>query len=283
MSRALVLAGGGLAGIAWELGVLLGIEDVDPGLAARLLDPAVDFVGTSAGSVVASQISGTLSLRHVHESHLTVSPPEVGAVFDAVEFGRILEKTVEGATSPVDALQRVGRFARDAETVEAADRRAIIVDRLPIHSWPERRLLITAVDTDSGELRVIDRHSGVELVDAVGASCAVPGIWPTVEIDGRHYMDGGARSTANADLAAGADTVLILVPSVKPSGSDPAAVSRAELDALGDARVLIVYADAASVAAFGANPLDAAVGPAAARAGVAQGQRIAAEVADFWP
>lgn len=56
MKRALVLAGGGVAGIAWELGVLRGIQDTDPDLQSRLT--AADIVvGTSAGSAVAAQIT----------------------------------------------------------------------------------------------------------------------------------------------------------------------------------------------------------------------------------
>ena len=52
---------------------------------------------------------------------------------------------------------------------------------------------------------VFDAASDVRLLDAVGASCAVPGIWPPVTINGRRYIDGGIRSAANADLAAGCD------------------------------------------------------------------------------
>src|SRR5205807_4636176 len=50
--RALVLAGGGLAGIAWETGILRGIADESPESAKALLDADV-LVGTSAGSTVA--------------------------------------------------------------------------------------------------------------------------------------------------------------------------------------------------------------------------------------
>jgi NTE family protein len=113
------------------------------------------------------------------------------------------------------------------------------------------------------------------------ASCAVPGIWPVVEIDGRRYMDGGMRSGSNADLAAGADPVLIITPSTEQTPMGPA-VPPTELDALTPARVHVVYADAASVASFGANPLDPAARRPAALAGREVGRRVASQIAAFW-
>ena len=68
--------------------------------------------------------------------------------------------------------------------------------------WPERDLQVTAVEAESGRFVTFTRDSGVDLVEAVAASCAVPLVWPAVTIDGHHYVDGGMRSTANADLAA---------------------------------------------------------------------------------
>jgi NTE family protein len=55
MTLALVLAGGGVAGIAWETGFLLGIQDVAPMLASRLVGADM-LLGTSAGATVAAQI-----------------------------------------------------------------------------------------------------------------------------------------------------------------------------------------------------------------------------------
>jgi len=56
MTVALVLAGGGVAGIAWETGFLLGVQDESPLAASRLLGADV-LLGTSAGSTVAAQLS----------------------------------------------------------------------------------------------------------------------------------------------------------------------------------------------------------------------------------
>ena len=88
-------------------------------------------------------------------------------------------------------MQRIGAVALATETVPEPVRRDVIAQRLPSHDWPDRVLRLTAIDTATGELVVFDRDSGVGLVDAVAASCAVPGAWPPVTIAGRRYMDGG--------------------------------------------------------------------------------------------
>nr|WP_241895762.1 hypothetical protein [Jatrophihabitans sp. GAS493] len=90
---------------------------------------------------------------------------------------------------------------------------ATVAARLPARDWPDRRMFITAIDADTGEPVVFDRHSGVELVDAIAASCTTASdSRPTASGD-RRYLDGGYRSNAeNADLALGYGRVLVLSP-----------------------------------------------------------------------
>jgi len=278
--NALVLAGGGIAGIAWEVGVLFGIEEGEPAASARILGVDSTFIGTSAGSVVASQVAGGVSLRTLFEQQLEEHTAEVGAQFDVLEFQETLARLLDGVRSAEEGRRRVGRFALDASTVSSVDRRGVIGARLTVQTWPDRRLLVTAVDAHTGALRVFDRDSGVELIDAVAASCAVPGIWPTVEIQGNHYTDGGVRTIANADLAAGSDPVLILAPLAE--ANSPVAFPAHELAVLEPARVHVVFADEASLVAFGNNPLDPATAAGSARAGREQGRRIAADIAAFF-
>jgi NTE family protein len=167
--------------------------------------------------------------------------------------------------------------------VPEAERRAIIETRLPVHMWPEPRLLIVAVDTETGEEYIMDRTSGVSLVDAVSASCAVPGIWPPVTIAGHRYMDGGVRSATNADLAHGSDRILILNPlganaNFLGAGLDSAV---AALEREGS-QVLVIAPDAASTTAIGLNPLDPATRQPSALAGRLQGRELTASVAALW-
>lgn len=276
--RALVLAGGGVAGIAWELGVLMGVMDVDPALGAAVL--ASDLVvGTSAGSSVGAQMTSGTSLLDLYAAQLAPRSAEIPVDIDLERFVAELQAATAGATSLADVRRRIGAFALAADTVPEDDRRAVMAARLPNHDWPERDLRIVAVDATTGELVVFTRESGVGLVDAVAASCAVPGVWPPMTVAGTRYVDGGVWSGANADLAAGADRVLVLTPTL-PDG--PIVLGRPladELRELGAARIHVVHADAASVAAFGTNPLAASTRIPSANAGREVGRSAAAAVA----
>ncbi len=118
---------------------------------------------------------------------------------------------------PDERRRRLGAMALAADTVDPDVRRAVLVGRLVGNEWPARSLLVTAVDAATGARRVLDRSSGVGLVDAVAASSAVPGVWPPVTIGGARYIDGGVWSVTNADLATGCDRVLVLAPIVDPT------------------------------------------------------------------
>lgn len=278
MRSALVLAGGGVAGIAWELGVLMGLADADPELGAEVLASEL-VVGTSAGSSVGAQITSGTSLADLYATQLAPRSAEIPVDIDLEQFVAELQAATAGATSSADVRRRLGAFALAATTVPEADRRAVMAARLPNHDWPDRDLRIAAVAAVTGERVVFTRESGVGLVDAVAASCAVPGVWPPMTVAGTRYVDGGVWSGANADLASGAERILVLTPTL-PDG--PTMLGRPladELGELGDARVHAVYADAATVAAFGTNPLSASTRIPAAHAGREVGRAAAAAVA----
>jgi NTE family protein len=183
---------------------------------------------------------------------------------------------------PVGFRARVGRIALRADTIPEADRKAIIAARLTVPTWPELRLRLAAVDAVSGELVAFDRNSGVDLVDAVAASCAIPGIWPPATVAGRRYVDGGIASGTNAQLAAGHDTVLIVAPSAVGGGPVPSARTEAEALRRGGSRVLVVTPDKAARQASGRNPIDPAMRAPAARGGRAQAATLTAAIKDFW-
>ncbi|MCU1527335.1 MAG: hypothetical protein JWP75_1098 [Frondihabitans sp.] len=278
---ALVLAGGGVAGIAWEIGVLTGLQEARPEFVDQLLAPTTTLVGTSAGSTVAAQLALGLPLPDLFASQLAETTAELLVDVDLGAFLQTMTEIVAGATSPDEQRRRVGAMALAAQTSSTAARMAVIEARIPTPDWPHRPLRISGVNARTGELRVFDATSEVSLIDAVAASCAVPGIWPTVEIAGENYMDGGMRTVANADLAAGADRVLILVPG-RETGPLGAALPADELASLAPGRVHSVFADEASVGAMGLNPLDPATRRPTALAGRALGLQIADVVADFW-
>jgi NTE family protein len=280
--NAVVLGGGGSAGIAWELGFLAGVEEVHPELLEELRGAGTTLIGTSAGSIVGAQLRSNLTMAELVAPELAFvaqSKPSRAGLLRLVRLTASMLMAGVGARDPAARRRRIGKLAVRGGALSSTRWRSTIEDRLVLREWPEHPLLVTATDTATGELRVFERDSGVDFVDAVAASCAVPGIYPPVSIGGALYMDGGMRSIANADLAAGADRVLILAPLLRSSGMG--SLSAAELAALSDARVLTIDADKASRRAFGRNPLDASTRPTSAAAGMAQGRAAAADIARF--
>lgn len=274
-ARALVLGGGGLAGIGWEWGVLAGL--LEHGIDLRTADVVV---GTSAGSVVGSQLAAGLD---PDEQYRTQLEPPNGEVAAALGRGTLLRfgLAMIGARSPEQARARIGRIAMRMRSVPEQKRLEVITSRLPVREWPERDLKITAVDAETGAFEVFDRNSAIPLVRAVAASCAVPGVWPPVTINGRRYMDGGIRSAANADLAAGYERVVVLAPLTRGIGPIPKVTAQvAKLRET--AQVALVTPDAEALAAFGRNLLDPARRAPAARAGRAQAVTVLDKVAEVW-
>jgi NTE family protein len=271
VERALVLGGGGVAGIAWMTGLLTGLAEAGQDVAG-----ADVVIGTSAGANVAAQLGSGLPLAELYARQVEPARQsrELMAVIDWAKFAADLEPYLAGASTPVEQLRNFGRFALDADTVPEPERIAVIVSRLPSRDWPVTPTKLTAVDCVSGELAVFDASSGVSLVDAVAASSAVPGIWPPVTIGGRRYMDGGVRSSDNADLAAGAARVIVISPlgldSPLPT-SMPLREVLAGLKRDGSA-VTLISPDEVSAAAIGTNALDPATRLPAATAGRAQGR-----------
>jgi NTE family protein len=271
VEQALVLGGGGVAGIAWMTGLLTGLAEAGQDIAG----PDV-VIGTSAGANVAAQLGSGLPLEELYARQVDPARQsrELMAVVDWATYGAALESYLAGASTPAEQLRNVGRFALDADTVPEAERIAVIESRLPSREWPVTPTRLTAVDCVSGELAVFDAASGVGLVDAVAASSAVPGIWPPATIGGRRYMDGGVRSSDNADLAAGAARVIVISP-LGPDSPLPSPLPLREVLAglkEGGAAVTLIFPDETSVAAIGTNALDPATRLPAAAAGRAQGR-----------
>ena len=274
MKYALVLGGGGITGIAWETGLLKGLCDAGADLTGADL-----IVGTSAGSVVGAQIATGVPLDELYGRQLqavdtaTERVPDIGPLTEFFSAARS-SSTQDWAKPTREVLAWIGEQARAAATGPSEESRLeVVMARLPIHDWPERRLLVTAVDTKDGSFVVWDRTSGVALPLAVASSCAVPWIYPPVTINGRRYMDGGVRSTTNADVAAGYEVVLIVAPmgAVTTAALDEEV---AELREAGSA-VGVISPDQAALDAIGPNPLDPARRPAAAVAGLAQAESAA--------
>jgi NTE family protein len=271
---ALVLGGGGITGIAWELGILTGLAEAG----VDLTDADV-VVGTSAGSVVGAQVTNGVPLANLYASQLVPPDAEIGGRLSRIAALKLVPPYVLPGSGR-EKLARVGRVARASHEPGSIDREGVIRARLPVHSWPDRDLRITAVDTESGEFTVFTSASGVDLVAAVAASCAVPTVWPPVEIGGRSYMDGGMRSTANVDVAQGAERVVVLAP--LPRSVSRKTSIRAQLEKVGPREWSVVTPDAEALAAFGRNLLDPAKRKVSAEAGLRQSRGLAEEMRHVW-
>ncbi len=276
--RALVLGGGGVAGIGWETGVLFALAEggIDP--------TAADVViGTSAGAAVGAQLLSGTPLAKLYDRHVFPEGPstEIAAELDVQKMVADWTALLSEHKPGPELRAAIGRYAIAAGTVPERARRAVIEARLPSHEWPDHDLRIVVVDAASGADRIRTRDDGVPLVDAVAASCAVPGIWPPVTIEGRRYVDGGVRTAANIDLAADHDIVLALTPvndltaPEKDIAKQVAKVERRK-------GFLRISPDEASLAAMGTNPLDPQTAGPAARAGREQGQQLVNEVRALW-
>jgi NTE family protein len=279
MTLALVLAGGGVAGIAWETGLLLGVQDESPPISSRLIGADM-LLGTSAGSTVAAQIGSGARLEDLFARQVSETTDEIAPDVDIDELMALFEDAAgDPGVSVAERRRRIGQLALSAPTFPPEVRRAVIEKRLPSHQWPERPLKITAIDVANGERAIFDRSSGAGLVDAVAASCAVPAVWPPVTIGHRQFMDGAVGSHANVDAVADYETVVMLAPTAEPGGSP---FGRSLADELAQHRAgpaVGIFADDASLAAFGRNPLDPDCRAPSAIAGRQQGRRTAAQLA----
>jgi NTE family protein len=291
--RALVLGGGGSAGNAWLIGIIAGLSEA--GLDVTEADL---IIGTSAGSTAAAQITGAAPTQLLAQILAAAPQQRTGPV--GSDGGRVpvgpthhLERTsriIAAAEDAADMRRRIGAAALDMDATSDGSGqtrwRATVAARLPSQRWPERTMLITAVDALTGEPVVFDRHSGVDLVDAVAASCANGFGVPPYRIGDNRYIDGGYRRNENADLAAGYGRVLVLSPFGGRSRHPlewgmHLAAQVDELRARGS-NVATIFPDGNSLNAFGASMMDLSTRPPAARTGYDQAKARAGQLTEFW-
>ncbi len=293
---ALVLGGGGAAGNAWQIGIIAGLAE-----AGLDMTQADLVIGTSSGSTTAAQVRSGMTPAELLASILSGPRKPVGqnrepplSLPTATVFDR-MRAIGATATSAADLQRAMGAFGLESdstlEPAAAEQRRAIVAARLPHPEWPDRPMILVAVNAHTGQLAAFDRDSGVDLVDAVTASTAMPGLMPTHNINGTRYINGGVRSTENADLASGCSNVVVLSPFGGRRGTLPAGqfeglrrlpgadlASQVEDLRKQGSRVEVITPDADSLAAMGTNQMDPATRIPAARAGFTQGKREATRV-----
>ncbi len=281
-TKALVLGGGGTVGIAWEVGVAVGL--LEHGVDLRAADL---LVGTSAGSVVGSFLAlgfdptQVLAVQKAMAATSQQSPMQM----DLEGYQKVSAVWQGARAMDQETSREIGSLALQSRGMDEAawvGQFGLLVGSQG--GWPEKPLCVTAVDTETGELAVWDRSSGVPLHLAVAASCCVPGLFQPVTIGGRRYMDGGVWSGTHADQAAGHDTVLVVAPmgsAVYPLGHSQLMAEVERLRAAGST-VEVLLPDATTQAGFGPSMMDQTRVGGAAENGIRQGRELGARLAEIW-
>lgn len=282
-TRALVLGGGGTVGIAWETGVLHALQS-----AGIAVDTADLIVGTSAGSVVGTQLALGLPLAVLLAMQTAALDPvqDRPAPSDEPVLAAVREIQAQPSLDHGTLLRNIGALALQAAVMPETTYLAIftLLQGVP---WPARRLLIPAVRVTDGVLHGLDSASGATVQQAVAASCAVPGIFPTVTINQHQYMDGGMASGTNAELASDCDAILIIAPltaAAPDEALDSATQLGREVATLRAAgrQVAVIVPDAEALTVFGPSMMDTTRRIEAAHAGVRQGSAAAERVRAIW-
>jgi NTE family protein len=245
--------------------VIIGLRERGDDLTAADL-----IVGTSAGAVTGALVAAGLDPATAAAMDAPLEPGDPPMQPDFVTGARAWELL---GSAPAGSLgnstelrKRIGALAVQANVGSEEDLVASFRRRLPFDEWPAR-LVVTAVDVESGEPVRWSATSGVPLVEAVTASCAVPCLFPPIAVNGRRYMDGGVRSRTNADLAVGYERVVILAPRMPIALREDFA---AEMALLGPDAALL-EPDEATQDAIGGNVFATDNWGAVLSAGISQG------------
>jgi len=272
--RAVVFGAGGDGWAGWQLGMLVGLDRAGAGLRTPDL-----VVGTATGALVAALVYGAAGPAAAVRTVRRAGTWPVAARQTDYELVDQTRRSLRagGATSSQARVQ-LGRLALAADPSDATV--CATADLLRDHRWPSApRLLVTAVDADSGQLVAWDSTAGIALPRAVAASCALPGVTGPVAVDGRRYISGAVRSTSNPDLAASAATVMVLAGG--PAKVE-AAAWRGRPAAGCPAALVFLTPDATSRVALAGDPGDPVVFAAALAAGERQSSGYAGQVRARW-
>jgi predicted acylesterase/phospholipase RssA len=237
----IALAGGGPEGAIYEIGALRALEESIAGLD---LNDLQIYVGVSAGACIAANLANGIPVYEMCESLAgsrgssedhpflpeTFLQPALGEFFRrGTRVPRLLVESLREWASGTGGLPLSESLLRLARALPVA-----VLDSAPVRSYLEklyaqpgrtddfrelaRRLVVVAAELESGEAVCFGNpwHDHVPISAAVQASMALPGLYPPVEIDGRHYVDGVLLKTLHASVALddGARLVLCVNPIV---------------------------------------------------------------------
>ncbi|UGT43084.1 patatin-like phospholipase family protein [Nocardia yamanashiensis] len=264
--HALVLGGGGAVGLSWMAGLVGALREAGIDLAA-----ADRIVGTSAGSIIGAILADGGDIGRVLQPPSADSPK---INFSMAAFSEVLGILMTPGIGASEAWRRAGARALEMGLGDPEEHVARMAGLIGTTEWPDKDLVVTVIDVTEGKFRAATKADGIPLERAIAASTCAPGVFPPIPIDGHHYMDGGLRSPVNADLAAGAEVIVIVEPLAH-------LFPRAPKDTeLGSGTVFSIAPEADAI---GPNVFDPAQLLPAYEAGVRQGHELAPRLKDLWP
>jgi NTE family protein len=294
MNLGLVMGGGGLVGIAWELGVLAGLQE------AAGLNPtsAAVIVGSSAGSVCGAQAALGRDLvelvdgqrRTAWRSSRPTEPEtprsEASPDGDGARGPRqtrsipqeILDAMMSSTGSVEERAAKIGMMAMEADVTLAED---VYVESfrsfLGTDEWPEVDLRVTTAEAETGRSVLWSRDDGIDLIRAVASSCAIPCFFPPVSFRDKHYVDGprGGYMACLAEEKA-LDGILFVGPN---AAMPPQLARQVELEELADKGMPVVMVTGGeAMVRIGMDLMNPALRAGAAEAGVIDGRGVAVQV-----
>jgi NTE family protein len=279
----LALGGGGVVGVAWEVGVIAGLAGAlgwDPAGARAL-------VGTSAGSLVGAQLLQGRSVDELVDGQRGGAGGDVPVrpELDLAALGEIFGTWTSTDEMTPEVARTIGRRALSAGTVPEDEYVSGFGPMLAGGDWPAGDLRVTGVSVATGERAVWTAASGVPLTRAVAASCSVPGMFPPVHVGGEAFVDGGVWSGSNADalLGSGVEAAVFIGPLVGETGLGRVSTlalerERRRLAAAGVTLLDVVPGE--RFAAFGQDLMNPAHRSAAVEVGLADGEEAATRLKD---
>lgn len=274
MRVGLVLGAGGVAGGSWHAGALAALAE-STGWDARRAEV---IVGTSAGSITGASLRAGLSPGDLHADAIgaPLSPSGaalLGRLRTREGFARVSRSGPPRPANPMLLRSLASLDPRPgvaiagllpAGAVDATWIGARVEEVTGGPAWPAEALWLVTVRLADGRRVVFGRDADAPLGAAVAASCAIPGWFAPVEVNGRRHVDGGVHSTTNADLVARLrlDLVVVSAPMAgrwRSLRANPSAISRTSARVRLDREVAAIRRAGTPVLVLQPGPQDTAV------------------------
>lgn len=245
---ALVLAGGGIMGAAYEIGVLTALDKLfRSGFNSRRFDI---YVGISSGSVISALVANKVRPANMYRAIVRNEISSFNFTRSDIyrfEFWRLLSAVGKLIVSFPNILNS---FYRHRWTFSISDFFHMLLEQLPAGVFHiehmesflrqsfyreglrndfgllDRELYIPAYDLDLGERVIFGDSSSMDypvtISQAITASCSIPFFFEPYRIHGRDYIDALTGRVTHLDIAIekGAKLIVVVNPRV-PMRNDP--------------------------------------------------------------